>query len=200
MNWVPAHETAAANGINAHARIFGTAAAGAVAGAILATGVGPAGAVSRPHSGFVFGLATGGPNGSAFGILCLAANSADNLDVSKSWEHAESGHDDPAMHATDAIDYEIILSGKVDVELPGGKVRTLQPGDILVTGGVPHAWKNRYDEDCLYDAITVGFNTKSQAPHTVGRRCRRGCGLGQTAIPPTNPLVPLAAELTRLRR
>lgn len=47
------------------------------------------------------------------------------------------------MHATDSIDYEVVLSGKVDMELPGGKVRTLKPGDLLVMGGVPHAWKNR---------------------------------------------------------
>jgi hypothetical protein len=103
-----------------------------------------------------------GPNGSTFGVMCFPANSAGKLDVAASNEHIKdaggAGHDDPSMHATDSIDYEIVLSGKVDIELPGGKVRTLEPGDLLVMGGVPHAWKNHYDEDCTYIAVTIGFN------------------------------------------
>ena len=42
---------------------------------------------------------------------------------------------DPAMHASDTIDYEVVISGKVDLELPGGKKRTLGPGDLLVMAG-----------------------------------------------------------------
>src|SRR5687768_8937897 len=100
-----------------------------------------------------------GPNGSTFGVMCFPANSAGKLDLTDSSDvGAETHGEDPSMHATDSIDYEIVLSGKVDIELPGGKVRTLQPGDLLVMGGVPHAWKNHYDEDCVYIAITVGYN------------------------------------------
>ena len=63
-----------------------------------------------------------------------------------------------AMHASDTIDYNIVLSGKIDLELPSGKVHTLVPGDLLVMAGVPHAWKNRYDEDCIFLAVTIGYN------------------------------------------
>lgn len=121
--------------------------------------------VSEGHSLTNFGrspeeLKIAGPNGSTFGVMCFPANSAGKLDVAASNASIKSDdvHGDPAMHATDSIDYEIVLSGKVDIELPGGKVRTLEPGDLLVMGGVPHAWKNHYDEDCTYIAVTIGFN------------------------------------------
>jgi mannose-6-phosphate isomerase-like protein (cupin superfamily) len=99
-------------------------------------------------------------NGSTFGVTCFPARSAGKLDAAAANHNiASAGHNgDPAMHATESIDYEIVLSGKVDIELPGGKVRTLKPGDLLVMAGVPHAWKNHYDEDCVYIAITIGFN------------------------------------------
>ena len=105
-----------------------------------------------------------GPNGSTFGVVRFAANSAGKarpakLDVSSTPMGAETGHEeDPAMHATDTVDYEVVLSGKIDLELPSGKVRTLVPGDLLVMAGVPHAWKNRYDEDCIFLAVTIGYN------------------------------------------
>src|ERR1041384_7030228 len=105
----------------------------------------------------VFDLA--GPNGSAFGVTRFAANSAGKLDVAEVGMDAETGHGgDAAMHASDTIDYEVVLSGKIDLELPGGKVHTLVPGDLLVMAGVPHAWKNPYDEDCLFVMVTVGYN------------------------------------------
>lgn len=103
-----------------------------------------------------------GPNGSTFGVNSFPANSAGNAADSEQLGDSmkATGDDgDAAMHASDTIDYEVIISGKVDLELPGGKKRTLVPGDLLVMAGVPHAWKNPYDEDCVYIVVTVGFNT-----------------------------------------
>lgn len=98
------------------------------------------------------------PGGSKFGIVCFPAHSAGKLDVGGSTGgDVEAGiGGDASMHQTNSIDYEIILSGKVDIELPGGEVRTLRPGSLLVMGGVPHAWKNHYDEPCVYAAIVIG--------------------------------------------
>jgi quercetin dioxygenase-like cupin family protein len=98
-----------------------------------------------------------GPGGSRCGIYCFPAHSAGKLDVARAGVdvHTDSGAD-PAMHATVSVDYEIVLSGRVDIELPGGQVRTLRPGSLLVMAGVPHAWKNRYDEDCFYMGVVVG--------------------------------------------
>jgi quercetin dioxygenase-like cupin family protein len=100
-----------------------------------------------------------GPNGSTFGVVRFAANSAGKVDVASTGIKAETGHDhDAAMHASETIDYEVVVSGKLDLELPGGKVHTLIPGDLLVMAGVPHAWKNRYDEDCIFLAVTIGYS------------------------------------------
>jgi quercetin dioxygenase-like cupin family protein len=99
-----------------------------------------------------------GPNGSTFGVVRFPANSAGKLDASTTGVDAHTGQEsDAAMHATNTNDYEVVLSGKIDLELPGGKVHTLVPGDLLVMAGVPHAWKNRYDEDCVFLAVTVGY-------------------------------------------
>lgn len=99
-----------------------------------------------------------GPDGSAFGVVRFPARSAGKLDVGELLpDSAEGGQEgNVAMHATDTIDYEIILSGKIDIVLPGNQRRTLKPGDLLVMGGVPHAWENVYDEDCTYVFIAIG--------------------------------------------
>lgn len=102
-----------------------------------------------------------GPNGSTFGVVRHPAHSAGKLDVSDLLhESTEVDHHDATMHRTDTIDYEFIVSGKIDIVLPGNKRRTLKAGDALVMAGVPHAWENHYDEDCTYIAVTVGPTTK----------------------------------------
>lgn len=103
-----------------------------------------------------------GPNGSTFGVNSFPARSAGKgISIEEIDPTFETGHGgDPAMHASDTVDYEVVLSGKVDLELPGGKKRTLVPGDLLVMAGVPHAWKNPYDEDCVYAVVTIGYNNK----------------------------------------
>ncbi|MFI5627006.1 cupin domain-containing protein [Nocardioides sp. NPDC051685] len=107
-----------------------------------------------------------GPGGSNLGVFRFPARSAGKLDVAALDRDDVEGdaHGDAGMHRTDTIDYEIIISGKVDIELPGGQVRTLSPGSILVMAGAPHAWRNHYDEDCTYVAVVVGAN----APTNVG--------------------------------
>ncbi len=99
-----------------------------------------------------------GAGGSAMGVVRFPAHSAGKLDAKdvlhESTEGGQEGN--AAMHATATIDYEIILSGKIDIVLPGNQRRTLFPGDMLVMGGVPHAWENIYDEDCTYVFVVVG--------------------------------------------
>lgn len=103
-----------------------------------------------------------GPNGSTFGVMCIPARSAGKVDAATASKWGdEFDATDPAMHATKTTDYDVVISGKVDIELPGGKIHTLVPGDLLVMTGVTHAWKNPYDEDCLFISVTVGFNEET---------------------------------------
>ena len=97
------------------------------------------------------------PGGTKFGLICFPANSAGKLDVSRGYDvTADVDPSDRGMHRSDTIDYEVIISGKVDIVLDSGEVRTLGPGSCLVMGGVMHAWRNHYDQPCIYAAITVG--------------------------------------------
>jgi hypothetical protein len=98
-----------------------------------------------------------GASGSRLGMFEFAAHSDGKFDVADSLDGLDSdAGGDPEMHRTDSIDYEIILSGKIDVEFPGGVSTTLGPGDVLVMAGAAHAWKNRYDEPCRYVAVVFG--------------------------------------------
>lgn len=97
------------------------------------------------------------PGGTKFGLVCFPAHSAGKLDLrSHGPGDLVAQHDDPGMHQSNTIDYEVIISGKVDIVLANGESRTLTPGSCLIMGGVTHAWKNHYDEPCIYAAITVG--------------------------------------------
>ncbi len=104
-----------------------------------------------------------GPSGTRFGVVCFPPHSAGKMTApprnseSAAGIHRSAG--DPAMHRSDSVDYEFIVSGKIDLELPGGQTRTLGPGDALVLAGVPHAWHNRYDEACVYVAVIVGASS-----------------------------------------
>jgi quercetin dioxygenase-like cupin family protein len=67
----------------------------------------------------------------------------------------------PVMHRTDTIDYAIVLSGELAMDLDEGSV-TLRAGDVLVQRGTNHAWANRSDAPArvafvLIDAKPLGI-------------------------------------------
>lgn len=48
---------------------------------------------------------------------------------------------DPFVHATNTIDYIVVLSGEVTIVTDTGET-LLRTGDVLVDRGVSHAWRN----------------------------------------------------------
>jgi len=54
----------------------------------------------------------------------------------------------PRNHRTDSIDYAVVMSGEIDVELDVGKVH-LKAGDVLVQRGTIHNWVNTGSEPCV---------------------------------------------------
>jgi uncharacterized cupin superfamily protein len=46
-------------------------------------------------------------------------------------------------HRTETLDYAILLSGEIDLELEDGVVVHLKPGDVVVQRGTTHTWVNR---------------------------------------------------------
>jgi quercetin dioxygenase-like cupin family protein len=66
------------------------------------------------------------------------------------------GPGNPDMnHRTDSIDYAVVMSGEIDMELDGGESVHLEAGDVLVQRGTIHNWKNRGTEPCLIAFILI---------------------------------------------
>jgi mannose-6-phosphate isomerase-like protein (cupin superfamily) len=62
----------------------------------------------------------------------------------------------PGMHTTDSVDYIIVLSGEIYLELDDGVEVKLKQGDCVVQNGTRHAWKNRGPEDCITAGVLIG--------------------------------------------
>jgi quercetin dioxygenase-like cupin family protein len=60
----------------------------------------------------------------------------------------------PRNHRTDSIDYAIILSGAIEMELDDTVVH-LKAGDVLVQRGTIHNWVNRGSEPCVMAFILI---------------------------------------------
>jgi quercetin dioxygenase-like cupin family protein len=58
------------------------------------------------------------------------------------------------MHATDSVDYAIVIEGEIDMLLDDSEVH-LKPGDIVVQQGTNHAWVNRGDRPCKIAFVLV---------------------------------------------
>ena len=46
-------------------------------------------------------------------------------------------------HRTETVDYAILLSGEIDLELENNEVVHLKPGDVVIQRGTTHTWVNR---------------------------------------------------------
>jgi quercetin dioxygenase-like cupin family protein len=68
----------------------------------------------------------------------------------------------PRRHRTDSVDYAVVISGTIDMELDGETV-TLNAGDVLVQRGTVHNWVNRSNEPCI-----IAFVLVTGKPATAG--------------------------------
>ena len=60
----------------------------------------------------------------------------------------------PRNHRTDSIDYAVVLSGEIDMDLDGSEVH-LKAGDVLVQRGTIHNWINRGTEPCVIAFVLI---------------------------------------------
>jgi quercetin dioxygenase-like cupin family protein len=84
------------------------------------------------------------PGGSVFRVISLEPGSA------------------PRNHRTDSIDYAVVISGEIDMELDVGSVH-LKAGDVLVQRGTMHNWVNKGSEPCV-----IAFVLIDSKPVTAG--------------------------------
>ena len=66
----------------------------------------------------------------------------------------------PRVHRTQSIDYAIVLSGEIDMELENGVEVKLKTGDFLVQRATVHNWVNRGTKPCLIAFILISANGK----------------------------------------
>jgi quercetin dioxygenase-like cupin family protein len=58
------------------------------------------------------------------------------------------------VHRTDSIDYAVVMSGEIDMELDDSMVH-LRAGDVLVQRGTIHNWINRGTEPCVMAFVLI---------------------------------------------
>ena len=61
----------------------------------------------------------------------------------------------PRVHRTESIDYAVVISGEIDMELDDGVTVHLEQGDTLVQRGTLHNWVNRGDKPCVIAFVLV---------------------------------------------
>ncbi len=52
------------------------------------------------------------------------------------------------MHRTNSLDYGIVISGAVELELDDGNKTVLRAGDICIQRGTIHLWRTVGDQPC----------------------------------------------------
>ena len=57
-------------------------------------------------------------------------------------------------HRTDSIDYIVVISGEIDMELDDSLVH-LQAGDVMVQRGTTHNWVNRGTAPCVLAVVLI---------------------------------------------
>ena len=58
------------------------------------------------------------------------------------------------MHRTETIDYVIVISGEIDMDMDDSTVH-LKAGDVMVQRGTNHAWVNRGSEPCRIAFVLI---------------------------------------------
>ena len=61
----------------------------------------------------------------------------------------------PRVHRTNSIDYAVVISGEIDMELEKGDEVHLKVGDVLVQRGTVHCWINRGATPCVIAFVLI---------------------------------------------
>ena len=69
--------------------------------------------------------------------------------------------DNPGMHTTDTVDFDVVLSGDVWLELDDGAEVKLSAGDCVIQNGTRHAWHNRSGAPTTMISALVGAQRRT---------------------------------------
>ena len=73
----------------------------------------------------------------------------------------------PRNHRTDSIDYAVVMSGAIEMELDDGAVVNLKAGDVLVQRGTIHNWVNRGPEACMIAFVLIAAKPVAMGGRTL---------------------------------
>jgi mannose-6-phosphate isomerase-like protein (cupin superfamily) len=115
-----------------------------------------AGGYFPPANGFRFGFFTIGPDSVTLpaGLDIGAALQELNEKLPGLADVMEPTN--PGMHTTDTVDFDLVISGEVWLELDDGAEVLLGAGDCVIQNGTRHAWRNRSDEPCVIAVALLG--------------------------------------------
>ena len=89
-------------------------------------------------------VATTDPNGTVFRVIEYAPGVA------------------PRNHRTESVDYAIVMSGEIVMEIDGATVH-LRAGDVLVQRGTIHNWTNPGSQPCIIAFVLVAAKPVERA-------------------------------------
>jgi quercetin dioxygenase-like cupin family protein len=72
----------------------------------------------------------------------------------------------PRNHRTDSIDYAVVISGEIDMELDIGVVH-LKAGNVLVQRGTIHNWVNKGTAPCVIAFTLIASKSASPGGNTL---------------------------------
>jgi mannose-6-phosphate isomerase-like protein (cupin superfamily) len=96
------------------------------------------------------------PGGSRLAMMELAPQGDDFDHFVRDALEPWADPDNPGMHRTPSIDYDIVLTGTVGLELDDGTEVLLGPGDVVVQNGTRHRWHNRGDVVARVASVMIG--------------------------------------------
>ncbi len=109
-----------------------------------------------PPGGFRFGFFTVPPAGIDLPADLDMGAALQEMEEKLPGMAAHMEPDDPGMHTTDTVDFEVVLSGSVVCELDDGAEVTLHAGDTFVQNGTRHRWRNPGTEPAVLFVALLG--------------------------------------------
>jgi hypothetical protein len=70
---------------------------------------------------------------------------------------------DRGWHATDTIDLNVVLTGRLELALPDGITTELSPGETVLQRGTNHRWRPVGAEATSWFAIMLAVDAPSEA-------------------------------------
>ena len=109
-----------------------------------------------PPGGYRFGFFTVPPEGGELPADLDLAAGFEEMEAKLPGMASHMEPDNPGMHTTHTVDFEVVISGQIVCELDDGAEVTLNPGDTFVQNGTRHRWRNPGQEPAVLFVALIG--------------------------------------------